>query len=208
VFRQGDREVVAAATRDGRVLLLDAASLGGADHATPLVASNPLAGTGGSVRRDAIALWQQEGAGGMTTRILVPVDGTLAASVPRTAGAAATRGAVVSVEVRESSGSLSLEPAWASGSFPSPATPLIVNGVVFAVAAGTPVNGAATATGATLHAYDGATGRRLWSSARAMTAPASEGSLWSGLGQVYVGTEDGTLHAFGFDDERHAIPRR
>ena len=40
-----------------------------------------------------------------------------------------------------------------------------------------------------------------------MTAPASPGSLWSGLGQVYVGADDGTLHVFGFDDERHAIPR-
>ena len=39
VFRQGDREIVAAATKDGRVVLLDAAALGGADHATPLATS-------------------------------------------------------------------------------------------------------------------------------------------------------------------------
>ena len=26
--------------------------------------------------------------------------------------------------------------------------------------------------------------------------------MWSGLGQVYVGLQDGTLHAFGFNDER------
>jgi len=58
-----------------------------------------------------------------------------------------------------------------------------------------------------LHAYDGVSGRHLWTSGRTMTAPASPGSLWSGLGQIYVGTEDGTLHAFGFDDERHAVPR-
>ena len=118
------------------------------------------------------------------------------------------RGAIVALAVRESSGSLSLEPAWASGSLVSPATPLIVNGVVFALGTGAPAKGAVPGSGATLHAYDGATGKRLWSSGRAMTAPASPGSLWSGLGQVYVGTEDGTLHAFGFDDERHAIPSR
>jgi Tfp pilus tip-associated adhesin PilY1 len=29
--------------------------------------------------------------------------------------------------------------------------------------------------------------------------------MWSGLGQVYVGLRDGTLHAFGFNDERRAI---
>jgi Tfp pilus tip-associated adhesin PilY1 len=26
--------------------------------------------------------------------------------------------------------------------------------------------------------------------------------MWTGLGQIYVGMSDGTLHAFGFNDER------
>jgi outer membrane protein assembly factor BamB len=55
---------------------------------------------------------------------------------------------------------------------------------------------------AVLHAYDGATGKRLWNSGKAMTTSASPRSLWTGLGQVYVGGQDGTLYAFGFDDER------
>ena len=55
-----------------------------------------------------------------------------------------------------------------------------------------------------LHAYDGATGKRLWTSGKAMSTPASPGSMWSGLGQIYVGMQDGTLHAFGFNDERRA----
>src|SRR5688572_29650287 len=42
VFRHGAKDVVAAATKDGRVILLDAASLGGADHSTPLAASPAL----------------------------------------------------------------------------------------------------------------------------------------------------------------------
>ena len=37
-----------------------------------------------------------------------------------------------------------------------------------------------------------------------MATFASPGSLWSGLGQIYVGTHDGTLHAFGFNDERRS----
>ena len=28
--------------------------------------------------------------------------------------------------------------------------------------------------------------------------------MWSGLGQIYVGMHDGTLYAFGFNDERRA----
>ena len=35
-----------------------------------------------------------------------------------------------------------------------------------------------------------------------MTTFASPGSFWSALSQVYVGTNDGTLHTFGFLDER------
>jgi outer membrane protein assembly factor BamB len=78
---------------------------------------------------------------------------------------------------------------------------LIVNGVVFTLGAG---SAGPPAAAAVLHAYDGATGKRLWTSRKAMTGPASPGSLWSGLGQIYVGARDGTLYAFGFDDERRA----
>ena len=35
--------------------------------------------------------------------------------------------------------------------------------------------------------------------------PVSPGSFWTGLGQIYVGATDGTLYAFGFDDERRHI---
>jgi hypothetical protein len=35
-----------------------------------------------------------------------------------------------------------------------------------------------------------------------MTTFASPGSYWSALSQVYVGTNDGTVYAFGFADER------
>jgi outer membrane protein assembly factor BamB len=65
-----------------------------------------------------------------------------------------------------------------------------------------PSTAAGQGTPAVLHAYDGATGKRLWNSGKTMPTFASPGSLWSGLGQVYIGTHDGTLHAFGFNDER------
>jgi hypothetical protein len=198
VFRSGDREIVTAATRDGRVLLLDAANLGGADHATPLATSAALV-TGGQVRRDALAVWQRPDRG--ETWVLVPVDGRIDADARGGSRRTATpaRGGIVALQVRAEGGALSLAPAWTSDDLAAPATPLIVNGVVFALAPG------GGGRGATLHAYDGISGRRLWTSAGTMTAAASPGSLWSGIGQVYVGTDDGTLYAFGFDDERHAI---
>jgi len=57
---------------------------------------------------------------------------------------------------------------------------------------------------AVLHVYDGATGQRLWNSGASITTFASPGSFWSTLGQVYIGTHDGSIYTFGFNDERRA----
>src|SRR5690349_12867289 len=67
---------------------------------------------------------------------------------------------------------------------------------------GRPAAAGGRGTGAMLRAYDGATGKALWDSGTAMTAFASPGSFWSAFGQVYVGTNDSTVHTFGFLDER------
>jgi hypothetical protein len=89
-----------------------------------------------------------------------------------------------------------LERGWAATDLTAPATPIVVNGVVFALSAGRPT------APAVLKAYEGATGKLLWDSKAAMKAPASPGSFWSALSQIYVGTNDGTLYTFGFVDER------
>jgi hypothetical protein len=192
------KELVVAATKDGRVLVLDSASLGGSNHATPLYASKPLSGAGANVSGGALAAWQST-AGGNTTWILVPVAGRLAAGSPSTNGAI-TNGAIVALKLAGSGTTLSLEPAWVSHDLSSPATPAIVNGVVFALATG--ASSAGKGAPAVLHAYDGAIGKRFWTSGNSMTTTASPGSMWSGLGQIYIGAQDGTLHAFGFNDER------
>lgn len=202
ILRHNGKDIVAAATKDGRILLLDAASLGGANHATPLFASKPLVG-GGSTVSGALATWQQSGPAAGTTWILAPVTGRLAAGSPATNGAV-TGGAVVALKLLDSGGALSLTPGWVSHDLSSPATPLIVNGVVFTLATGRSSTATGRGLAALVHAYDGATGKRLWNSGKAMTTFASPGSLWSGLGQIYIGTHDGTLYAFGVNDERRA----
>ena len=177
IVRHGGKDIVAAATKDGRILLLDASSLGGTNHDTALYASKPL---GATISADALAAWQQPASS--TSWVLVPVAGRLTA-----------------LKLADANGSPSLEPGWVSNDLAAPATPLIINGVVFALD-GSAAAGQARA--AALHAYDGATGKRLWNSGKAMTSPASPGSLWTGLGQIYVGARDGTVYAFGFNDER------
>jgi putative pyrroloquinoline-quinone-binding quinoprotein len=198
ILQHNNKEIVAAATKDGRILLLDTRSLGGADHATPLHASKTWLGAGSTVSADAVATWQQPDG---TAWILLPVAGRPATSAASANGAIST-GAVIALKLVESAGALSLTPGWVSQNLSSPATPLTVNGVVFTLATGRPSAPAGRGTPAMLQAYDGATGKRLWSSGTAMTTFASPDSLWTGLGQVYVGAHDGTLYAFGFNDER------
>jgi putative pyrroloquinoline-quinone-binding quinoprotein len=211
IVRRNDKEIVAAATKDGRILLLDASSLGGSSHSTPLAASKPLVAAGATISGDALAAWQQttpaapgataDGAG--TSWILVPVTGKLATGVSVPNGPIAL-GAVVAMKIADAGSTMSIEPGWVSHDLASPAAPIIVNGVVFASATGTPATSNGRGTPAVLNAYDGATGKRLWTSGNAMTTFASPGSFWSTGGQVYVGTQDGTLYAFGFNDERRA----
>jgi hypothetical protein len=137
----------------------------------------------------------------------MPVAGRLASGMPSTNGTIST-GAVLAMKLTDSGGVLALEPGWVSHDLAAPATPLIVNGVVFTLATGVPTTAGGRGTPAVLHAYDGATGARLWTSGQAMTTFASPGSFWPGYGQVYVGAHDGTLHAFGFNDERRHTNER
>jgi hypothetical protein len=216
IVQHDNKEVVAAATKDGRVLLLDAASLGGADHSTPLFSSRSWLGSGGAVSADALAAWQQSHAAdasasaqpaqapapstGATTWLLLPVAGRLSAGMPAGNGQVSA-GAVIALKLGGAGGALSLEPGWVSHDLAAPGTPIIVNGVVFTLATGAPA-AAGRGTPAVLHAYDGATGKRFWTSGKTMTTFASPGSFWTGLGQIYVGAHDGTLYTFGFNDER------
>ena len=205
VFRHGVRDVVAAATKDGRVILLDVASLGGANHATPLMTSQSLVASGGSIAAEALATWARVAAATPAPRapedrwILVPVSGR--PSDARATNGAIRSGAVVSLRVAEAKGVFSLEPQWTSNDLTTPATPIIVNGVVFALSTGRPAV-AGSGSPAVLYAYDGVSGKALWNSGKSMATFASPGSYWSALSQVYVGTDDGTVHAFGFLDER------
>ena len=209
ILRHGDREIVAAATKDGRVLLLNASSLGGPDHATPLVSSRSWLGPGATVSADALAAWQQSDATGQTSStgttswILLPVAGRVGAGMPAANGSISA-GAVVALKIAGAGGTLALEAGWVSHDLTAPGTPIIVNGVVFTLATGVSAAAPGRGTPAVLHAYDGVAGRRLWTSGKAMSTVASPGSFWSGLGQIYVGAHDGTLYAFGFNDERRS----
>jgi hypothetical protein len=173
VINYGGREIVIAATRDGRILFLDAASLGGPNHSTPLFASASLAS---NFAPDALATFEQPAG---TRWLLVPLLRAIAA-----------------FRVVQEGDGLRLDPGWTSRDLPAPTAPIVVNDVVFAAASGRP-QGAAV-----LYAFDSRSGRELWNSGKTMTSYIPATTLWASNSQVHAGTHDGTIYAFGFTLER------
>ena len=214
VFQLQGKDVVAAASRDGRIYLLDSASLGGADHKTPL-AKSPQYAAASDFAAGALATWQDADG---TRWIAVPTGGAPAAAAKfASTNGAVTAGAIVTFKVTgggPAAGTTTtiaptLEPGWVSRDLTSPVTPLVMNGVVFAVAGGgasgaqlTPAQRAQQSKPAVLYALDAATGKELWTSGTAITSPVFGVGPSGGDSQVYVVTYDGTLYAFGMPMER------
>jgi outer membrane protein assembly factor BamB len=210
VFSEGGRDIVAATTRDGRILLLDADALGGPNHDTPLFASASLTGRAATFAAHAPAMWQERApastavvpaASSAPTApdgqrwLLVPVAGRLPDSPGIAQHGAVSSGAILGVKVGHQEGRFSVDPAWISPDIAAPLTPIVVNGVAFAA------SGPSDAPAA-LYALHGATGKPLWHSGQTITAPLSGRSFWVGSGHVFVGARDGTVYAFGFAMER------
>ncbi|HVO98166.1 MAG TPA: PQQ-binding-like beta-propeller repeat protein [Bryobacteraceae bacterium] len=172
VFKIDDKEFVAAGNVHGHVLVLDSAMN---------LVGNVNAGTGklGS----AFATWEEvptgcppegchEGMKIVTTRWLLAPKGN-------------------AIQAFKVSASGALELAWTSRELVSPAPPIIVNGVVFALS-----SGSRTAP-AVLYALNIANGKELWSSGKTIVGYSTTG-LSAGQSKIYVGTHDGTLYAFGY----------
>jgi hypothetical protein len=204
VIRHKDRDLVAVTADEGRLYLLDGASLGGSDHKTPLHVSakytSAAAGT-------ALATWEDQGA----RWILATAAGAPAAGVKFTSNGVAPNGRVVAFKLIDQDGKLSLEPAWASRDLIAPLAPLVVNGMVVAASSGEYRPPAASVTlgaaaraarsvPAVLYVLDAATGKTLWSSGTTISSFARAG-LSAGGGQVYLVTYDNHLYAFGIPME-------
>jgi outer membrane protein assembly factor BamB len=106
-----------------------------------------------------------------------------------------TTSAVVAFKLIDAPAGITLQPAWTSRELTAPTTPLLINGVVFALSGG-------EARPAVLYALDAATGKELWNSGSLITSPVRGVAPSGGDGQVYVATSDGTLYAFGIPVER------
>ncbi len=198
VFEFKGKNLIAVATNDGRMHLLDAGALDKALSKTPAFSDAEF--TAG-----ALASWQDIAG---TRWVLAPAAGPAVAG----AGFAATNGevkngAIVAWKVVEQNGAPAMEPGWVSRDMISPLPPAIVNGVVFAVSSGefrtndvtiTAAQRAERSSQAILYALDAITGKELWNSGSAITSFVHSGGLAVGGSRVYVSGYDGTQYAFGY----------
>jgi outer membrane protein assembly factor BamB len=201
-FQYKGRNLLVAANADGRLYVLDAASLGGPDHHTPLAKSAP-ASTASDFTPGALAT--AESADG--SRWIFAASGPLSADAGfAVTNGAVTNGAIAAYKIVDQNGAPTPQPAWVSRDMVSPAPPTIVNGVVFAISTGEHRSADAQlavaprvqkSKPAVLYALDAATGKELWSSGTTIASFVRGIGPSAGDGQVYVVTYDGTIYAFG-----------
>ena len=176
ILSSGGKELVAAATKDGRVFLLDSTSLGGANHKTAL-ATSAATNTSKTWSPNGLASWT-DGSG--VAWIAVPSVGA--------------KGGITALKVSGSA----LEPGWTSSAeLASPSAPVVVNGVVFAL------NDGSAGSNAVLHAFDASDGKEVWTSGAQIKSYVKSTGLWASNGEVHVATVDATVYAFGTANGRH-----
>jgi len=190
VFTQGTRTLVAASNADGSVYVLDAASLGGADHKAPLAKSGQFS-QAKDFAAGAISTWEDGG----TRWIAAATGGPLPADAKFGQGNGAVKsGGIVAFRLSGEGSAATLEGAWSSRDLERPGAPIVLNGVVFAVSGGAMGQGKGKSV---LYAFDAATGKDLWNSGNAMGSYVPGVPPSAGDGQIYVVTADGMLYSFG-----------
>jgi outer membrane protein assembly factor BamB len=201
-------KLVATSSKEATIFLLDANSVGGRDHHTPLYQlkwgndENRLWGRGvwGSM-----ASWE-DATGGRW--LAVPMWGPPSKDAPKFqhTNGDVEEGAVMTFRLAVESDHPTLVPVWMSRDMHVPDPPVIANGVVLCVATGEntrqggyfPAEVRAKPAGhAILYALDAETGKELYSSGDSIPSWVHFNGLAVSKGRIYFGTWDGSIYAFG-----------
>lgn len=180
-FTYKEKQFVVAPSKDGTLALLDVASLGGADHHTPLF-ETPVAKPGDKHTWDGFAVWADRDG---TVWIFASVSSGI------TLKGSTQHGGIVAFKLDDANGKLALNPVWVSQDMVNPAPPRVANGIVIALAGGD------TSTHAKLYALNGATGAELYSSKDLIPTY----TRWSGVSisdaHAFFTDHENVLYSFG-----------
>jgi outer membrane protein assembly factor BamB len=189
VINLKDKELIVAPGKDGTLVLLDSASLGGPDHHTALFQTDAVAKVAKRSAWESFASWQDKAG---ATWVFASIDGPVSPDAKfATTNGSVPHGSIVAFKAEEKDGHPVLTPTWSSRDLKNPAPPAIANGVVFAL------EGGSSSAHATLYALDAATGKELYSSGDAIGTYTHLAGMSVGDGHVFFTTHDNTLYSFG-----------
>jgi hypothetical protein len=227
-FTFRNRPLVVSGGKDGTVYLLDAKSLGGPDHRTPLAA---IKAGNDELSYASMGVWGAPATfvNGRNERwVYFPMWGppSKAVTFERNNGDARD-GSIMAFQVTMQDDKPALVPKWISRNLAVPDSPVVANGVVYAISTGEntlqrhtdpryhaifqkpgaaplPKTGTLTAeergqntTHAILYAFDAETGQELYSSKDAIDDWTHLSSITVVDGSVYVTTRKTFVYAFG-----------
>ena len=211
VFPHEGRDLIVASGKEGRYFLMDSKSMGGADHMTPLFRSELISNKNVNFQTEgtwgSLASWKGKDG---SRWILGPTGGETAVPFPKSYGPT-PNGGIIAFKLKSQNGKLLLDPAWRSHNMMTAEPPVIVNGVVFVLAAGEYTGQANDAVGglfsaqeriqrsvpAKLYALDAVTGKELFSSGDQVKSFLHQAGLSVAGEKVMFGTFDGTIYCFG-----------
>ena len=216
VFPFKQWELVAGAGKEGVIYLLDAKSLGGADHRTPLFRSplytNEDVDFASRGFWGALSSWEDPQG---TRWLYAPAWGRQAAGSPEfpISYGPTPGGSVMAFKLDVKDAKPILVPGWMSRDMSVPEPVIIANGIVFAISNGentrqadsggkilSSKDRASTPTGrATLYAFNAETGKELYSSGDTIPGWTHFSGLSISYGRIYVVTHDSILYCFGLE---------
>ena len=214
-FSVGSWQLIAAAGKEGVIFLLDAKSLGGDDHRTPLYRSPAFTNENANLASNgfwgAMTTWEENG----DRWLIAPGYGPQHSKAPafQATNGDTPDGSMMAFHVAERSGKPELVPMWRSPNMVAPDPAIYANGIVFVLASGDGTNQinskgeilnskqrAGMAVPAIFYALDARNGKPLYSSGSELKSFAHFSGLSISEGRIFAVTWDGKLHCFALAD--------
>ena len=183
------KQYVVVPDRDGSIALLDALSLGGPDHQTPIFKTATLTKSMQRGGWNGLATWLDKDG---SPWIFASISSGI--SMPEASAklnGLTPHGAVIALKLDDASGKLTLTPAWVSRDMVNPAPPRIANGVLVELAGGN------ANTHAVLYALNAADGAELYSSKDEIPTYSHLSGVAVGDSHAFFTDRNNTLYSFG-----------